>query len=201
MKTPRSLIIRNTCPDDVDNAVAVEKQAWCPPWPQDCVFDNRHIESQLRFFPEGQFCAELNGEFAGFVTTMCTEYDVSNPRQVTWAEMCADGFITNHLSYGKTIFGVNASVSPKFARMGVSDMLLDRVGVMCIERGLQQIILGSRIPSYSKHSDEMSAVEYVYAKGKGGKPIDPELRLYTSHSLKIVTVVPDYIPEIGRAHV
>lgn len=189
------IAVRNTRLEDIPAAVKVEQAAWAPPWPQDYVFTAEHLRSQIEMFPEGQFCAEVNGQFAGFVTTMLTNYDVARPEPVTWAKMCDNGYITNHNRNGSTIFGVNASVHPDFSRTGASDMLLDRVGVMCLEKGLRQIILGSRIPSYHRYADQMTAEEYIAAKRKSGKPLDPELYLYTSHALKVVTLVPEYIPD------
>lgn len=200
MATKR-IIVRNTRLEDIPAAIKVEQAAWAPPWPQDCVFTAEHLRSQIEMFPQGQISAfvweEERGEYvlAGFVTTMLMDYDLKGRPAISWDKITAGGFITNHNPLGNTIFAANLSVSPDYPRSGVSDALMYSVIKLCLELPRQKLMFGSRMPSYCKYADSMSAEEYMWTRRKSGKPLDPEIRMYESAGGQIVALVPNYIPD------
>lgn len=188
--------IRPLVLQDVESALVVERAAWPPPWPQEYVFTARHLQSQIATFQEGLLGAFEDGEVVGFVTTeiICSEFlDKSS----TWDQITDQGFIRgSHDAKGDTMYGVNLSVHPKVARRGVAEQLLFAEARTAIRLGLRRIVLGGRLPRYYKYAEKLSAEEYIAASyPRSGKPLDPELYLYIKAGLRVVRVLPDYIPD------
>jgi len=181
---------------DVPMAIQVEKAAWSPPWPQDYVFTEEHLSSQIETFQDGLLGAFLDGEIVGFVTTEIIRSDFLNI-VTSWDQITDKGFIRQtHDATGDTMYGVNLSVHPKVARKGIAEKLLFAEGRLAIKLSLKRIVLGGRLPRYHKYADNMTAEEYVRASySRSGKPLDPELYVYMKAGLKIIKVLPEYIPD------
>jgi len=87
-------------------------------------------------------------------------------------------------------------VNPGFARQGVAEQLLYAGARLAISKSLKRILLGGRLPRYHRYAGKMSVEEYIAASSpKTGKPLDPELYVYLKAGLKVVKVLPNYIPD------
>lgn len=181
---------------DIPAAILVEKAAWLPPWPQDYIFTQNHLEFQMDTFQDGLLGAFMDGEIVGFVTTEIIRSEFLD-NATTWDQITDKGFIRGtHDPSGDTMYGVNLSVHPKVSRQGVAEQLLFAEGRLAIRKCLRRIVLGGRLPLYYRYADKMTAEEYVSAsRSRIGKPIDPELYLYLKAGLRVVKVLPDYIPD------
>ena len=67
------------------------------------------------------------------------------------------------------------------------------MGKLVIAFSLKQGVLGARIPRYHKFADQMSSSEYLTAKTKSGRYLDPEIGFYHKLGLNVVRVIPNYI--------
>jgi hypothetical protein len=181
--------------DDISRCIEIEKNAWVDPEAKEFSFKEKHFLELIKVNPNGQFIIEEKGAVVGFTNTQLIEFNYEDPELKSWEEICNGGLISKtHVPEGDTLFGINLSFS-KEASFIASGKLFAYVVSQMMKNGLRSVVLGSRIPSYHKYADEMTAEEYVFAKRKNGKPLDPELHLYKKAGGKFVKVVPNYFPD------
>jgi len=182
------LQIRQAKSKDMGKILRIEKETW----PEGLRATREMFHSRLRTFPEGFLCAVENREVRGFVVTEILNYDIKRS-SLSWQEATDNGYIRKtHNPSGDTLYGVSLSVSP-CARKGVAIALLEAAGKLAIKRGLKRVLFGSRIPRYHKYAAQMSADEYVSAKTRTGRYLDPEFGMYQSIGLKPLKIIPEYI--------
>lgn len=182
------VVVRRLTIDDFD--ALVEMQQLCfpgmQPWGRD------QIESQLRLFPAGQICIEIDGQLAASSSSLILEYD-PNLSWHDWKKVADDGYIRNHESKGDTLYGIEIMVHPEFRGMRLSRRLYDARKELCRERNLKQIIIGGRIPGYATYADEISAREYV-EKVIDKTYFDPVLTAQLSNGFTVLGLIPNYFP-------
>jgi predicted N-acetyltransferase YhbS len=188
--------VRPLEPADIQDVLQVERAAWPPPWPQDYVFTEEHLRSQIATFQEGVLGAFIDGEVVGFVTTEIISSRFLE-KATTWDQITDGGFIRQtHDHTGDTMYGVNLSVHPMIARKGIAEQLLFAEGRVAIKKCLKRIVLGGRLPRYHRYAEKMTVEEYISSSHPhSGKPLDPELYLYMKAGLKVIKVLPNYIPD------
>lgn len=100
-------MIRPLTLDDYD--ILVDLQARCfpgiPTWKHD------QIESQIRIFPEGQICAELDGKMVASSSSLIVDFDDYQAWQ-SWRDIADSGYIRNHDPRGDTLYGIEIMVDP-----------------------------------------------------------------------------------------
>jgi GNAT superfamily N-acetyltransferase len=151
----------------------------------------KKIRSQLKIFPEGYFCAFINGEMAGSFATMKKNYDINYP-VTTWVEATAEGLITNHEPNGNALYGVSLGVPPQYRGLGVGKKLVERAKQLVVESNLELLVLGARIPFYYKYED-MIVTEYVNKRKENGDRFEPELRFYERCGLSVGKILPEHM--------
>jgi GNAT superfamily N-acetyltransferase len=124
------------------------------PWGRD------QIESQLRIFPEGQLCVEIDGQLAATASSLILEYDPKLEWH-NWKAVADSGYIRNHHHKGDTLYGIEIMVHPDFRGMKLSRRLYDARKELCRERNLARIVIAGRLPGYHQHADSMTAREYI----------------------------------------
>jgi hypothetical protein len=181
--------------NDIYRCVEIENSAWVDPLAKEYSFTNKHFEESIAVNPDGQFVVENNGLIVGFTNTQRINYDQEKSQIKNWAEICNKGFIsTTHVPNGDTVFGINLSFS-KEAPFLASGKLLGHVATYIIKNRLKGIVLGGRLPFYHKYANQMTPEEYINAKRKSGKPLDPELHIYKKAGCQPVKVIPNYFPD------
>ncbi len=189
----KDILIRSAKLGDVEKLITIDKKAWNSMHH----YSKEHIVSQIKTFPEGILCALVDGTIEGFVVAEIINYDTTNPDLPNWYKITDNGFIKKtHNSKGNTLYGVSLSVLPK-ANPKVSKLLPEAIGKLAIKYNLKQAVLGGRIPSYHKYADKMTAEEYIQAKRKSGRPLDPEIYFYQKFGLKVIKTIPNYFKDPG----
>jgi hypothetical protein len=172
---------------DLDAIMLVEELSWS----EGMRASREMMASRIEVFAEGTICAEADGQVVGVVCTCLINYDIDNPIP-TWDEATDNGYIRSiYQLKGNTLYGVNLSVQPR-APKGTSKHLMLAAGRLAIQSNVRHIVLGGRIPRYHKHKHRMTPLEYIKAKNKAGKHIDPELALYAKAGFKVGQVLPGY---------
>ncbi|MEW4526995.1 GNAT family N-acetyltransferase [Maioricimonas sp. JC845] len=181
-------IVRPLRFDDFDALVAMQQRCFpsMQPWARD------QIESQLRTFPEGQICIEIDGELAASSSSLIVDYD-PNLSWHDWTKVTDNGYIRNHNPKGDTLYGIEIMVDPKFRGMKLSRRLYDARKEICRSHNLSRIIIGGRIPGYGAHADTISAREYV-EKVIDKTLFDPVLTAQLSNGFALQGLIPDYFP-------
>lgn len=188
------IVIRQLKLSDIPRAIEVEKAAWQNHCPEDYLFKPEHLMSQIKTFHEGVLGAFAGAILVGFAVTEIVS-SLFAESVTTWDEMTDKGYIRGtHCAAGDTMYGVDLSVHP-CAPHGVSEQLLHEGSRLAIKLSLKRVILGGRIPSYHKYADKMSAEEYVKTRRSSGRLLDPELQIYTESGLRVIKVLPNYMPD------
>ena len=126
-------IVRPLRIDDYDALVAMQEK--CFPGMQ--TWGHDQIESQLRNFPEGQICVEIEGQLAASSTSLILEYD-PNMAWHDWTKVADAGYIRNHNPKGDTLYGIEIMVDPEFRGMKLSRRLYYARKELCREKNLAQ---------------------------------------------------------------
>lgn len=150
------------------------------------------IESQIRIFPEGQLCVEIEGQLAATASSLILNYD-ADMVWCDWTKVADNGYIRNHNPKGDTLYGIEIMVHPEFRGMKLSRRLYDARKQLCRENNLRRIIIGGRIPGYRAHAGEMTAREYV-DQVTDGALYDPVLTAQLANGFALQGLIANYFP-------
>jgi len=161
-------------------------------FPQMEPWSRAHFESQIRHFPEGQLCIELDGKMVASASSLVVHSDDYQAWH-SWREIADDGYIRNHDPAGDTLYGIEIQVDPEMRGYRLSRRMYDARKELARRLNLKRIIIGGRIPGYGAVADRMSAREYVdqvMAKAF----YDPVLTAQVANGFALQRLVPDYLP-------
>lgn len=182
------IVQRSAQPSDFSEMIELSKICFpgVDPWKREM------LESQYQIFPDGMQVVEYDGEIVASASCLIIEmeeYDESH----TWAEICDNGYITNHDPEGDTLYGIEVMVHPDFQGLKLGRRLYEMRKELCIEYNLKQIIIGGRIPNYHEHSDDFGVRAYI--KRVVDKKIkDPVLTFQLAQGFSVKRVIKGYLP-------
>jgi hypothetical protein len=149
------------------------------------------LQSHICVFPEGQFCAEVNGRIVGSASSLIVSL---NPdyAQHTWYDITGQGLFTNHDPTADSLYGADISIHPEFRCKGIATMLYNVRKYLAIRLNLRRIISGGRLYYYYKFAKIMSAQEYT-KKVVNRKLKDPVLSFQLKNDFKFIKILPNYL--------
>ena len=150
--------------------------------------------SRISVFPEGVLVAEHDGVVVGAVSFIqLADYRLED--ELSWEELSDDGWCENHTPNGKVLFGVDLSVSRRAPRSTAALIFMSGME-LGMRLGVDRVVWGGRMPRYHKHAADYSPDEYLRARTKRGRYLDPEVELYSKiPGVEILGVVPDYFKD------
>jgi len=182
------LVVRNLRTEDFQELIRLQERSF----PGMSTWSEDQIRSQLRVFPEGQFCVEYEGRIVASAGSLIVDFEQHEDWH-NWKAISDSGYIRNHDALGDTLYGIEIMVDPEFRGLKLARRLYEARKQLARARNLRRIIIGGRIPGYGPHADHMSASEYVdnvIAK----KLIDPVLTVQISNGFALRGLIPDYFP-------
>lgn len=184
----RKLVVRPLKIEDYDALVAMQLKCFpdMQPWGHD------QIESQLKYFPEGQLVIECDGRVVASSSSLMLDYD-DELEWCNWKKIADAGYIRNHCPNGDTLYGIEIMVDPDFRGMRLSRRLYDARKELCRSRNVEQMIVGGRIPGYHKYADKMKASEYV-DRVINKSIFDPVLTAQVANGFALEGLLKDYLP-------
>ncbi len=180
--------LRNVRHEDFDAIVKMQKECF----PKMLPWSRTQFESQLKIFPRGQFCIEVDGEIAASCASLVVD-EAEYSAWDDWKSIADNGAIRNHDPDGDTLYGIEIQVSPKFRGMKLARRLYLARKELCVQMNLARMIVGGRIPGYAKVKGEMSAQVYV-EKVMSKELYDPVLTTQIANGFVLEQLVPDYMP-------
>lgn len=186
-KKPK-IIQRTATPEDFDDLIKL--QAIC--FPEQETWKKSMLESQHRTFPEGMQIVEYEGEIVGSAISLIVDMDDYGDNH-TWAEICDNGYITNHDPEGDTLYGIEVMVHPDFQGLKLGRRLYEMRRVLCEDLNLKEILIAGRIPNYYKNSSKYGIRAYV-KRVMDKKLKDPVLTFQISQGFSIRRIIKDYLP-------
>lgn len=163
---PVPALIRNYEASDFPDLIRIQQESFPPPFPSELWWNEEQLYQHVTLFPEGALCVEVSGELAGSMTGLLVDFDPKHPEH-TWEEMTDGGYIRNHNPRGNTLYVVDICVRPAYRKFGLGKWLMLAMYDVVIQKGLERLLGGGRMPGYHKHADLMSAEQYVAAVVRG----------------------------------
>ncbi|WP_211747447.1 GNAT family N-acetyltransferase [Paenibacillus sp. Marseille-Q4541] len=190
---PVPVVIRSYTQEDFEELIAIQAECFPPPFPKDLWWNKEQLLSHVTRFPKGALCVEVEGEIAGSMTGLGTNFDPAHPDH-TWSEATDDGYIRNHRPDGDTLYIVDISVRPKFRKLGMGQLLMQSMYHVVIQEGMVRLLGGGRMPGYHKVASKMNGKEYLDTVVKG-ELHDPVISFLLRCGRTPVTVVKDYLED------
>jgi ribosomal protein S18 acetylase RimI-like enzyme len=184
------IVVRNTRPKDFPGIAELCESVYpqSPPWQE------QQLSSHLRVFEEGQFVAVEEGSqrvvgMSASLIVLWDDYEIHD----NWREFTDHGMFTNHdPANGRTLYGAEVMVHPGCQRHGVGKKIYRARTALVKRLGLLRIRAGARLRGFHKHSDRMSAEEYV-SKVVAGKLKGPTLSFQLREGFHVIDVVHGYL--------
>lgn len=183
-----NIVVRRTTIEDFDQIV--EMQGRC--FPGMAPWGKQQIASQLKLFPEGQICIEIDGKLAASSSSLILTYDPSLEWH-DWKKVSDNGMITNHNPKGDTLYGIEIMVDPEFRGMRLSRRIYEARKEVCRDKNLNRIMIAGRIPGYHKVAENMSARQYI-DEVLEKKQYDQVLTAQLSNGFAVQGLIPNYLP-------
>jgi GNAT superfamily N-acetyltransferase len=155
------------------------------------IWPSSFLQSHISIFPEGQFCAEINGRIIGSSSSLIVSLEPDYAYH-TWNDITGQGLFTNHNPNGDSLYGADISVHPEFRCRGIATILYNARKTLSIRLNLRRIIAGGRLYNYHKYAKIMSAQEYA-EKVVSGELKDPVLSFQLKNGFKFIKVLPNYL--------
>ena len=185
----KSTNVRRLRPDDFESIVALQRRCFpgMEPWTKE------QFDSQLQIFPEGQFCVEHQGVLVASASSLILDFALYKEWH-SWEEISDNGYIRNHNPQGDTLYGIEIMVDFEVRGLKLARRLYEARKQLAKERNLRRVVIGGRIPGYSKYADEMSARDYVDRVIK--KSItDPVLTRQLANGFALKRLMPNYLDD------
>ena len=190
-ETSLEVTIRNIRINDIDKILQLQQVSFPDMAAYGMVWPASYLERHIHIFPEGQLCAEINGEIVASASSLivCLKSKYSDH---TWHEVTGYGLFTTHDLRGDTLYGADISTHPKLQRKGIGTMLYNVRKNLVIRMNLRRIVIGGRLINYYKYANKLSAIEYS-RKVIEGEIEDPVLSFQLKNGFKFIKVLPNYI--------
>ncbi|TRZ91017.1 MAG: N-acetyltransferase [Rhodocyclaceae bacterium] len=191
------LSVRNLTHDDIEAATDLQSRVYLaiPAFRPD------QFHSLLKWFPEGQFVAELDGRLVGLAFCLVVLWDDYSLHH-SWASVTNEGAFDTHNMDGRTLYGVEVCVDPDTRGQGVGHALYEARRQLCRAMNLKRVIAGGRLPGYGEHAVHMSPEEYA-KRVIWGDLYDPVLRFQLNEGFDYCDILHGYLPDdsesIGNA--
>lgn len=187
------IVIRNYRKEDFIQLIDLQVESFPPPFPQELLWNEKQLKNHINIFPEGAICVEIDGKLASSLTSLCVQFDLANPKH-SWAEITDNGYITNHDANGNTLYIVDTCVRPSFRSLGLGKLMMQTMYHIVIEKKLDRLLGGGRIPGYSKYADKMSGEEYLEVVINGTLQ-DPVITFLLSCGRVPIAIVENYLED------
>jgi ribosomal protein S18 acetylase RimI-like enzyme len=186
-----NIVIRNVASKDIPDIIELQKESFPLMAKDGVIWQEHHLESHIKIFPEGQFCAELDGKIiassSSLVTSLASDY-----QEHTWKQATAYGMFTNHTLEGDSLYGADISTHPDSRGLGAATMLYDARKELVVKLNLRRIIAGGRLFNYCEYAEKMSAQEYA-GKVVKGELKDLVLSFQLNNGFKFIKILPNYM--------
>jgi predicted amidohydrolase/ribosomal protein S18 acetylase RimI-like enzyme len=183
----RQVILRQITLQDYPEIIALQQKCF----PGMKTWSREQLESQLEVFPEGQICIEYGGRVIASSSSLILDFAMYSNWH-NWKEVADAGFIRNHNPEGNTLYGIEIMVDPEYRGMKLARRLYEARKKLVQSHNLMRIVLGGRIPGYSRYKDQMTAREYVDQVMRKSI-IDPVLTTQLSNGFVLKRILRNYL--------
>lgn len=188
---PHAAVVRNYSEQDFAELIQIQAESFPPPFPSELWWNREQLTNHVTLFPEGAICVEVDGVLAGSMTGLLVKFDPAHPEH-KWEEITDNGYIRNHDPHGDTLYIVDICIRPSHRKLGLGQLMMQAMYELVVQRGLQRLLGGGRMPGYGRHASEWTPQEYV-KRVVAGEEKDPVLTFLMRCGRTPVQVVPNYL--------
>jgi GNAT superfamily N-acetyltransferase len=189
----QDIVIKNVTFQDITKIIELQKESFPSMLEEGSVWREKHLQSHVEIFPEGQFCVEFKkkiiGSSSSLIVRLPSEYEVH-----TFSQVSGNSLFTTHDPNGDSLYGADISIHPDFRRLGIATLLYEARKDLAIKFNLRRIIAGGRLINYCNYADRLSAEEYVQ-KVISEQISDPVLTFQLRNEFKFIKILPNYIKD------
>lgn len=171
--------IRLLAEGDLAEAVALQRECFPAPFPEELLWHPEHLERHLAVFPEGQFAAIMDGRVVATASSTRIRTDRWQAHE-DWDATVGGPFLRTFAPDGEVLYGLDISVHPRFRGQGLARALYEARFDLVRSLGMVRYATACRIPDYHLHSSALTPEAYVELVAKGGlvdRTLTPLLRL------------------------
>lgn len=190
---PVKAVVRPYTERDFGALIGIQRASFPPPFPEELWWSKEQLANHVKHYPEGALCVEVEGEMAGSITGLLTDFDAAAAHH-SWSEATAGGSITNHNPTGNTLYIADICVSPVYRKMDLGRLLMQSYYERAVHDRLERVLGGGRMPGYFKHSSELSPEAYLEAV-VSGELKDPVVSFLLRCGRTPVCVISDYLED------
>ncbi|MBI1333712.1 MAG: GNAT family N-acetyltransferase [Armatimonadetes bacterium] len=178
-------------------AIELQRLAFPPPFDENLLWREENLADHLRKFPEGQFVALADGQFAG----SCSNTRISRAhyeKHLSWDETVGGFSFETFDPCGEVIYGADISVHPSFRRVGIGRAFYDARKALAESLGVLYAT-ACRLPDFQS-SGVGTPAEYCQLVADG-RLTDRTLTPLLRYDLILTDVLQNYMddPESGNA--
>jgi GNAT superfamily N-acetyltransferase len=183
----RRIILRSLKPTDYEDVIVLQKKCF----PEMKTWSIEQFNSQISIFNDGQICVEYENRIVASSSSLVLDFSLYSEWH-GWTEIADGGFIRNHNPKGDTLYGIEIMVDPAYRGLKLARRLYNERKELARKMNLMRIIIGGRIPGFSKYSQEMTAREYV-DKVVTKILVDPVLTTQLANGFVLKRLIPNYL--------
>lgn len=190
--------IRNTLARDIEGVVALQRECFPAPFPEELLWQAAHIARHIEIFPGGQWVAEHEGQ----IVASCTNLLISEEHwqaHLNWEETVGGHFLTAHQPAGTTLYGVDVSVSPDWRGQGLGRRMYKARFEFVRQHALSRYGTAVRMPDYLVQAQRQSPQAYAEAVVAGtlsDRTLTPLLRMGT----QFIGVIENHMDDEESGH-
>ncbi|GHC07416.1 bifunctional GNAT family N-acetyltransferase/carbon-nitrogen hydrolase family protein [Cerasicoccus arenae] len=188
------ILIRAANQSDIPFLVELNKKSYPALAEENVCWREGHLRSHLRYFPQGQLVAELDGQIAGAICSLIVDMGSVPLRPHTYAGITDGGYFHNHDPRGDTLYGADVYVDPDTRGQGVGAALYEARRRLCRDLNLRRILAGGRLWNYSDHASEMTPDEYA-RRVEEGELKDLVLSFQLREGFILRDILKNYLPD------
>jgi len=179
--TSTGILIRNTQPRDIAGVVALQRECFPAPFPEELLWQAEHIARHLEIFPEGQWVAEHEGQIVASCTNLLL-FEEHWQAHLDWESTVGGHFLRAHTPGGTTLYGVDLSVAPASRGQGIGRSLYQARFDFVRAHALSRYGTAVRMPDYQSQAQGQTPQAYAEAVAAGtltDRTLTPLLRMGT----------------------
>lgn len=188
-----NVIVRELTSDDIPHVIELQKESFPYMAKDGVIWREHHLRNHLEIFPEGQFCAELNGKIIASSSSLIVDL-IPDYAEHTYNQITANGMFSNHNPSGNSLYAADVSTHPSTRRMGIATMLYNVRKQLTVKLGLRRIIAGGRLFNYCEYAKNMTPLEYAQ-KVVAGELRDPVLSFQLGNGFRFIKILPNYMKD------
>ncbi|MFZ6664888.1 GNAT family N-acetyltransferase [Peijinzhouia sedimentorum] len=181
--------LRNLQLDDYLDLKETMKEAY--PSMQEQYWRESQLEKLMDVFPEGQLCVIVNGKAVACAFSIIVNAKLAEKNH-SYKEITGNYTFDTHDPKGDVLYGIEMFVHPEYRGMRLGRRLYDTRKELCENLNLRSLMMGGRIPNYSKYSYEMTPREYI-EKVKKQELFDPTLSFQLANDFHPKKIIKNYL--------